>query len=42
MNETNPQQLQAAIKLYKERYPTDKGIDMFKLDDIIEELKKEK
>lgn len=42
MQETNHEELMEAIKLFKSRYGVHTPLDMFKLDDIIEELRKKK
>ncbi len=41
MNETNPQELMKAIEIFKNRYGIKTPLDMFKLDEIIEELRTE-
>ena len=42
MNETNPKELAKAIEIFKEKYGDKEPLDMFKLDEIIIQLRKEK
>ena len=42
MQETNPQELMRAIEIFKKREGIKTPLDMFKLDEIIEELREEK
>lgn len=41
MNETNPQELSKAIEVFREREGEKAPLDMFKLDEIIQELRTE-
>ena len=42
MKDTNEKELFEAIQRYKAKYGIKTPLDMFKLDEIIEELRKEK
>ena len=41
MGDTNPQELLKAIEVFKHKYGIYEPLDMFKLDDIIAELRTE-
>ena len=42
MADTNPEELMKAIEIFKQRYGIKEPLDSTRLDEIIEELKKEK
>ena len=42
MQDTNPQELMKAMEIFKEREGVKTPLDMFKLDEIIEELREAK
>jgi len=42
MRETNPTELMEAIERFKREYGVKTPLDMFKLDEIIEEIREEK
>jgi hypothetical protein len=42
MNETNPKELTKAIEIFKEKYGDKEPLNMFELDEIIIQLRKEK
>jgi hypothetical protein len=42
MGDTNPKELAKAIEIFKEKYGDKEPLDMFKLDEIIIQLRKEK
>jgi hypothetical protein len=41
MGETNSKEIMRAIEIFKDRYGIREPLDMFRIDEIIEELRKE-